>query len=130
MSKLVPKRGEYKCAVQLLVQAVPVFAKSQEYKSLGNCDLELPGVVFGAFARFLTRLQRSAIQGKSSGEELESLAASYQAIEQFSSSNDPDMVNAVVVEIFENLDCEPPILETIKAHLGKASQQLYKKWID
>jgi hypothetical protein len=37
--------------------------------------------------------------------------------------------NVVVVEIFENLACEPPVLEAIKTRLGKASRQLYDKWL-
>jgi hypothetical protein len=50
-------------------------------------------------------------------------------LEWLAASHDPDVVNAVVVEIFENLDGEPQVLEAIKAHLGKASGQLYNKWL-
>ena len=50
-------------------------------------------------------------------------------MERLATSYDPDVVNAVVVEIFENLDCEPDVLAAIKAHLGKVSRQLYDKWM-
>jgi hypothetical protein len=51
------------------------------------------------------------------------------ALEWFATSHDPNVINAVVVEIFENLDSEPHVLEAIKVHLGKASGQLYDTWL-
>ena len=129
MSSLIPEQREYSRVPHLLIREVRGFAASPEYKSLENHDLKLPGVVCGAFARFLVRLQQCAIEGTVSEDEAQSLAASYQVVEQLSSSYDPYVVNAVVVEIFENLDCEPHVLEAIKARLEKASRQLYEKWI-
>ena len=129
MASLLPTPREYRHLPQLFVQQVPEFAESPEYKALGSADLQLPGVVCGAFAQFLSRLQKDAIGGTRNEEGAVSLSALYQVLEWCATSHDPDVINAVVVEIFENLDCEPPVLEAIKTRLGKASRQLYDKWL-
>jgi hypothetical protein len=114
---------------QSLVQKVPGFAASPEYQALGSADLQLPGVVCGAFAQFLSRLQKDTLTAPRNVEDAASLSAAYQVLEWLATSHDPDVINAVVVEIFENLDGEPQVLEAIKAHLGKASGQLYDQWL-
>ena len=129
MTSLLPTPREYNHLPQSLVQKVPRFAESPEYKALDSADLQLPGVVCGAFAQFLSRLQKDAIEGIRNEEGAASLIASYQVLEWCATSHDPDVINVVVVEIFENLDSEPPVLEAIKTHLGKASRQLYDKWL-
>lgn len=129
MSNLIPTQREYSRIPQLLVQKVHGFAESPEYTSLENSDRQLSGVVCGAFAKFLARLQQCALEGFMSKASAKSLAASYHIMEQLATSSDPYVVNAVVVEIFENLDCESPVLEVMKAHLGKVSRQLYDKWL-
>jgi hypothetical protein len=129
MASLLPTPREYSHLPQLLVQKVPEFAESPEYKALGSTDLQLPGVVCGAFAQFVSRLQKDAIEGIGNGEDAANLSASYQVLEWCATSRDPDVINVVMVEIFENLDGEPPVLEAIKTRLGKASRQLYDKWL-
>jgi len=124
---LVPR--DYNHLPQLLVQKVPDFAASPEYKALESADLQLPGVVCGAFAQYLSRLQKDTLARPRSHEDAASLSAAYRALEWFATSHDPDVINAVVVEIFENLDSEPHVLGAIKAHLGKASRQLYDTWL-
>ena len=129
MASLLPTPREYSYLPQLLVQKVPGFAESPEYKALGSADLQLPGVVCGAFAQFLSRLQKDAIVGTENAERTASLSASYHVLEWLAISQDPDVINVIVVEIFENLDCEPPVLEAIKTRLGTASRHLYDKWL-
>ena len=129
MASLLPTPREYRHLPQLLVQKGPGFAGSPEYKALGSTDLQFPGVVCGAFAQFLSRLQTDAIEGIGNAEGAASLSASYQVLEWCATSHDSDVINVVVVEIFENLDSEPPVLEAIKTRLGKASRQLYDKWL-
>jgi hypothetical protein len=129
MSSLIPMQRAYSRIPQLVVHTVPGFAASPEYTALGKPDLQLPGVVCGAFAKFLVRLQQGVSAGAVRAESAAGLAASYQVVEQLATSDDPEVVNAVVVEIFENLDCEPHVLEAIKARLGKVSRQLYAKWV-
>ena len=114
---------------QWLVQKVPGFAASPEYQTLGSADLQLPGVVCGAFAQFLSRLQQDALTGPRSEGDAASLSAAYHVLEWLATSDDPDVINAMVVEIFENLDGEPQVVEAIKTHLGKASRQLYDTWL-
>src|SRR6266436_9559365 len=128
MARWLPVSSEYNHLPQLLVQKVPDFAASPEYQALVSADLQLPGVVCGAFAQYLSRLQKDILARPRSHEDVASLSAAYHALEWFATSHDPDVINAVVAEIFENLDSEPHVLEAMKAHLGKASGQLYDTW--
>ena len=129
MARWLPVPREYNHLPQLLVQKVPDFAASPEYKALESADLQLPGVVCGAFAQYLSRLQKDTLARPRNHEDAASLSAAYHALEWLATSHDPDVINAVVVEIFENLDSDPHVLEAIKARLGKASGQLYDTWL-
>ena len=129
MARWLPIPRSYAHLPQWLVQKVPGFAASPEYQALSIADLQLPGVVCGAFAQFLSRLQQDILTGARSDAAAASLSAAYHVLEWLATSHDPDVINAVVVEIFENLDGEPQVLEAIKTHLGKASGQLYDKWL-
>ena len=129
MASWLPIPRAYAHLPQWLAQKVPGFAESPEYKALGSADLQLPGVVCGAFSQFLSRLQQDALTGSRSDADAARLSAAYHVLEWLATSHDPDVINAVVVEIFENLDCEPHVLKAIKTHLGKTSGQLYDKWL-
>lgn len=129
MASWLPMPRAYAHLPQWFVQKVPGFAESPEYQALGSADLQLPGVVCGAFAQFLSRLQKDALTGPRSDGDAARLSAAYHVLEWLATSYDPDVINAIVVEIFENLDCEPHVLKAIKTHLGKASRQLYDKWL-
>jgi hypothetical protein len=130
MASWLPIPSAYAHLPQWLVHKVPGFAASPEYQALSSAGLQLPGVVCGAFAQFLSRLQHDILTGASSEEDAASLSAAYHVLEGLATSQDPDVLNTVVVEIFENLDGEPQVLEAIKTHLGKASGQLYDKWLE
>lgn len=129
MASWLPILRAYAHLPQWLVQKVPGFAASPEYKVLSSTDLQLPGVVCGAFAQFLSRLQHDILTGARSEEDAASLSAAYHVLEWLTTSQDPDVLNAIVVEIFENLDGEPQVWEAIKTHLGKASGDLYSQWL-
>jgi hypothetical protein len=62
-------------------------------------------------------------------QKVPGFAASYHVLEWFATSHDLEVINVIVVEIFENLDCDPPVLEAIKTRLGPVSRQLYDKWL-
>jgi hypothetical protein len=129
MASWLQRPRAYAHLPQWLVQKVPGLAAAPEYKALGSADLQLPGVVGGAFAQFLSRLQQDTLTGPRSDEDAARLSAAYHVLEWLATSHDPDVINVVVVEIFENLDCESHVLEAIETHLGKASGQLYDTWL-
>jgi len=129
MARWLPVPRAYSHLPHLLVQKVPDFAASPEYTALESAEIQFPGVVCGAFAQDLSRLQKDTLARPRSHEDAASLSAAYHALECFATSHDPDVINAVVVDIFENLDREPHVLEAMKAHLGKASGQLYDTWL-
>ena len=129
MASWFPRPRAYAPLPQWLVQKVPGFADSPAYHALSSADRQLPGVVCGAFAQFLSRLQPDILTGARSAEAAAGFPAAYHVLEWLATSQAPDVIKAVVVEIFENLDCEPQVLEALKTHLGKASRQLYDKWL-
>jgi hypothetical protein len=114
---------------QWRVQKVPGFAQAPEYKALGSADLQLPGVVCGACAQFLRRLQHDALMGSRREVETASVSAAYDVLEWLATSHTPDVLNAVVGEIFEHLDDAPQVLEALKTHHGQASGHLYDTWL-
>src|SRR2546428_8071820 len=109
MASSLSTQRDYSHLPQMLVQKVPEFAESPEYQALGSADLQLPGVVCGAFAQFLSRLQKDAIVGTRQEEGAASLSAAYRVLEWLATSHDPDVLNVVVVEIFANLDAAPDV---------------------
>src|SRR5438094_9039782 len=115
MACWLPVPRDYNHLPQLLVQKVPDFAASPEYQALEGADLQLPGVVCGAFAQYLSRLQKDSLARPRRHEDTASLSAAYHVLEWCATSHDPDVINAVVVEIFENLNSEPHVFEAIKA---------------
>jgi len=96
---------------------------------LGSAERQLPGVVCGAFAQFVSRLQHALLTGARSEAAAASLAAAYHVLEWLATRPEPDVIKAVVVEIVENLACEPPLLAAIKTHRGQAAGQLYDQWL-
>src|SRR6266446_2085087 len=97
-----------------LLRLAPHFSTSNEYRSLGDKERALAGVVFAAFTRFMEdSLGNQAI--------LDEWA---NAIEHFASSNDPEAHNLLVTEVFENFQ-----RPDISVNLLPTSRALYDRWI-
>ena len=102
MASWLPIPRAYAHLPQWLVQKVPGFAESPEYHALSSAALQLPGVGCGAFAPFVSRLQHDIRTGARSAEAAASVSAAYRVLAWLATSHDPDVRNAVVVEIFAN----------------------------
>ena len=118
----------YSALPEFLLRTVPGFADSPEYQRVAE-HRDLPGVVVGALRPFLVRLETASQTGKLAADEAMSLEGAYQAIEAMASANDPNVQNAVVVEIFEHLHAAPRVVEAIRGNLHPESQALYSRWI-
>lgn len=110
---------------------VPEFLASREFGVLDSADRETPGLVCAAFAKYVARKHRELPPGRLSSRSGENeLARCYLAIESLAASEELAIKNLVVVEIFENVQCEG---ETFVSHmierLGPASRALYELWM-
>ncbi len=113
---------EYPRLAELLVEHAPSFGASDEFLQLERQDLELPSVVCGAFRRFVERVHVQAA-GEAPAQE------AVEAMERMASSQDPEVHNYLIVDVFEHLDLHGDLLERFVARLGPAARSLYDKWI-
>lgn len=118
---------EYPRLPDLLVEEAPSFADSEEARRLERDDWSLPSVVCGAFTRYVERLHLSS---SDSGQLRERhLEETFRAIERLASSPDPEVVNALVVEVFEHLHFPDKVVEEFHSRLGPSATALYNTWI-
>jgi hypothetical protein len=115
---------EYPRLPDVLVGEAPAFAESEEFRQLEQPDLTLPSVVAGAFGRYVERLF-SQERIVSSAERTEA----FVAMELLATSPDPEVQNALVVDVFEGFDLQGSSLDAFLAGLGPAARALYDRWI-
>ena len=114
--------------VQVLTEGVPSFAQSDELRLLGEGFDTTPGLVCGAFARFLCRLHETDPEHIGPHRDLE-FDRCYAMIEWMASSRDVAVGNLLVTEIYEVLADRPAIVGEVRARLRPASDALYREWI-
>lgn len=118
---------EYASLPELLKEVAPSFPASDEFCRLDPADVALPSVVSGAFTRYVERLHSEAANSAPSTRS--EVAEAHRAIERLASSTDREVVNTLVVEIFEHLDLASDGLEDFYKRLGPSARSLYDKWI-
>lgn len=105
-----------------LVKQVTGFRESEEWIELEQNDLdELPGVVLGALRRYLLRLAK---EGKANS----GLVGGFDFIERLAASDDSELRNAVVTEVFEPLEPGTDRTRGFRAQLGPCSSELYREY--
>jgi hypothetical protein len=113
---------EYPRLAGLLVEWAPSFGASDEFLQVAEWgDLDLPSVVCGAFRRFAERVYLQA-RDDSSAEE------SFTAMERMATSPDPEVQNALIVDVFEHLGLQDASLDEFLGRLGPAARSLYDTW--
>lgn len=120
MNDLVP--DHYGDLPRLLLAEVPGFEQSPEFGLIAEHS-DLPGVVVAAVGRYLVGLEQEGRQAASAADAI------YQVLERMATSEDPEIQNALVVEVFENLDRSRSITRRIIKNLGPSSQALYADWL-
>ena len=123
------KDREYNRIIDYLKDEVKGFSNSPELKQLDKTELELPGVVCAAFTKYWIKLEQYSREKDFQENDRTNLKDCYQAIEKMANSEDSEVVNTVVTEIFENIRCDKKLLKKIVNRLGKKSKALYEKWI-
>lgn len=119
--ELTPR--DYPHLGEVLLSTLPEFAVSPEYNRLTEHDRVLPTVVCGAFARYVSRL----LLRRQGAEDL--LEASFGMMERLARSPDPEVQNALVVEVFEHIDLPVGQREQFRRRLGPAAGSLYDRWV-
>jgi hypothetical protein len=110
---------------RLFLAEIPGFEASPEFALVAR-DSDLPGVVVAAVGRYLVRLEQSGAEGS----EADAPSAIYDIIERMANSDDPDVQNALQVELFWNLDPTRSITRRIVGKLGPNSSALYSDWAE
>jgi hypothetical protein len=126
MSDFVIVDREYPRITELLLEQAPSFGKSMEFLELEPPDLELPSVVCGAFRRYVQRLHSGSEVADAPADQV---AETVRAMERLATSSDPEVENALVVDVFEHLDLSDDEIGRFVARLGPASRALFHRWI-
>jgi hypothetical protein len=67
--------------------------------------------------------------GESSIADDAQRAERIRAMERLATSLDPDVQNALVVDVFEHLDLSQDVLALLLCRLGPSARALYDRWI-
>ena len=119
MSEFIRRESGAKDIPALLAARAAGFKESPEYRAMRKYELDIPGVVCGAFAKYLCRLylQPNVEQARESAQEALDLNAS--SIE---------LADYVTDEIYENMDCTPETMKSFSEQLKPNALALYKRW--
>lgn len=119
---------EYLRLPDLILLEAPSFAQSEEYARLTESERGLPSVVCGAFTRYLCRLYTEIDTAQRDPARSQKIAETYRAIDRLAESSDLEVVNTLVVEVYEHLDISGAALDAFRARLGQAANALYEEW--
>jgi hypothetical protein len=89
---------------------------------------KLPGLVFAAFTRFVSRFQEEEMHRGLTERDAKTLEDVYRVLEQLSSSRDDDVLNLVQTEVFDNLRGSSGLIEGVVARFGPKTRQLFQEW--
>jgi len=107
-----------------IVSRVIGFMESPEYGNLRQYELDIPGVVCGAFAQYVCRL---FLEQREIGDPR--LRSALNVLEELSASSDPEAVELVVTEVLENLDLNCAQMVALKSVVGQRTMELIDKWM-
>jgi hypothetical protein len=127
MSEFIRRESELQRIPSVLVLRVSGFRESPEYRNMRDYELDIPGVVCGAFARYLGRIH--AEEAAEMNQSTIAVASAHEAIETLASSSETAVRSLVTDEIFESLECMPDVLDRMKSHLKPKALALYQQWI-
>jgi hypothetical protein len=109
----------------LLISLVPGFETSAEYQNLRPYEVDIPGVVCGAFAKYVTRLFIEMEEGQNVP-----LQSALVIIESLSGSSDPGVVDLVLTEILEDMDLNREQMNILRSLSGQRTKELIDRCLD
>lgn len=126
MSGFIQRESEFEKIPSLLTSRVSGFEESTEYREMRDYELDIPGVVCGAFARYLSRVHTVEAVAENQPATEMAIASAHEAIETLASSPESAVRCLLTDEIFENLNSEPEVLERIRSRLKPKALALYR----
>lgn len=117
----------YKNVVGELLRRIPSFAAVRNSDdSYVSQDDDSPHLVFADFSRFL--LER--LSSQSTGEEVEeTLARSFEFLDEMLTSSDPEVVNVAQVGVFEAFADEPAVLAIAQSYISEKANIVVEEWV-
>jgi hypothetical protein len=106
--------------LQIIVQNIPVFERSDELRQLDESERKVPGLVASAFREFI-------VAELNKDKTSSTVTACFQLIEKLCAVNDPDIENTIVLDVLQGL----AIVRTddLLSHLGPCATKLYLRWV-
>ena len=90
----------------------------------------MPGIVIASFGEYFLRLQKTLLSIDRDQAVQDKVKECYQIIEYMASSKDPEVSNALITEIFHQLDPnELQLREEVRKHLQTNSWVFFEKWM-
>jgi hypothetical protein len=120
--------SEYQRVPEIILVGLPAFSISHEYESLADYERSLPGVVAGAFTRFIVRLQGAERKEQLSEEDKRALADGYRVLETLARKPDRQIQTLIRDEIFDNIRADEETLLSLERALGPQSRALFDEW--
>jgi hypothetical protein len=125
---LLPR--EYENMPAFLATRAPGFVESKEYQAISQAEKSMPGIVIASFGEYFLRLQKTLLSIDRDQAVQDKVKECYQIIEYMASSKDPEVSNALITEIFHQLDPnEPQLREEVRKHLQTNSWVFFEKWM-
>jgi|SoiMethySBSTD1v2_1073268.scaffolds.fasta_scaffold13395_2 hypothetical protein len=109
-----------------LSESVTGFKASVEYQELREYERENPGVICSAFAKYLCRIAQEQF---AEGTDTPSISSAHAAMDAMAASPSTAVQSLLTDEVFENLDCDIAVVESIRRNLKPNAAELYTHWI-
>jgi hypothetical protein len=126
MSDFIRKRGIRDDFRNILVSRVLGFKDSPEYQELREYELEIPGVVCSAFAKFIQRLHQEQMNGDKTEAMEKKIQSAHDVLEYLASSHETKEL--VKEEAFESFDDGQDLLDAIRQHMGPMARRLFDEF--
>jgi hypothetical protein len=127
MNDFILREAQFDKLPLMLTSSVPDFKKSREYRELGDYELDIPGVVSAAFAKYIMHLYEERLMHPS-GDLDNKILLAHQTLEQLAVSVESVVQAVLTDEIFETFERDSRILKLIECDLLPMTYAAYEKW--
>jgi hypothetical protein len=127
MSDFILQSNPMQHIPSLLRQAVG-FEDSPEYREMRPYELDIPGVICGAFAKYLIRIHAEEHDDGVRPIASEQIASAHEVLAALASYPETAVENLVTDEVFENLEGPSQVIARIESTLHPNALSLYQRW--
>lgn len=119
MSNSIRRESTIPHIPRILVAEAAGFQESPEYKRLADFELDISGVVFGAFAQYLCRIHDHRLKEQNDVDIEAAIRSAHDAVEALVSTRESGVVELITDELFENLNCRTEVLADISRYRSR-----------